>query len=98
MSDRYWRDDASCATEEARLFDPFTPGESQMGRQGGHTSAAYKRLARAAAICRRCPVAAECYDDAKRNDGTGIRAGVMFDNGRPVDALRRVAALARSVA
>jgi len=69
---RSWRDDAACAgmtwQERDRIFFPEDPGTGP-GRQ--------RMYDEARSYCARCPVVAECLDDAQRwNDRDGFRGGM----------------------
>lgn len=58
----YWRDDAACLHVPPEIFFPH---------ENDHTGRADARR-----ICRTCPVADACLDDAIRNPADGIRAGL----------------------
>lgn len=70
-----WRDDAACRVEDARLFDPIHQESDE---------ALAARTAAAKAICARCPVVEPCRE-AGRGE-SGVFAGVLLNNGRPVGA------------
>lgn len=81
----YWRDDARCNPSNARLFDPINHSD----RIGSHTDRT--RLAQAAAICRACPVRRRCLSDAREHRDSGIRGGILLEDGEFVPMLAVVA-------
>jgi hypothetical protein len=60
-----------CADEDPELFWPATPVEAD----------------RAKAICRACPLSAECRSVAQRRGEWGVWGGVLLAKGRPTDVL-----------
>jgi WhiB family transcriptional regulator, redox-sensing transcriptional regulator len=71
---RSWRYLAICRTEDPELFYPVS--------SSGHVYAA--QVERAKAVCRRCPVRAECLSEALTNPlgGFGIWGGLAEDERR----------------
>ena len=57
-----WREQAACADVDPDVFFPATKGRAKAARR----------------ICRHCPVAADCYLEAVRNQETGVWGGVYF--------------------
>lgn len=68
-----WRSRAACGPKTAHLFDPPT-----------NEIAVQLRLARAFTICRGCPVASQCLDAAYEDKDSGVRAGLLLEDGVPV--------------
>lgn len=83
--DSSWRDQAACAGHDPRLWDDATgDGEPHASRTERHQ--------RATAVCRTCPVARQCVDDARPGRDEGIRGGLrMPATSWPGDGSRRTA-------
>jgi WhiB family redox-sensing transcriptional regulator len=60
-----WRMRAVCRTEDPELFHPVS--------SSGHVYAA--QVERAKAVCRRCPVRAECLSEALASPQDGVWGG-----------------------
>jgi hypothetical protein len=73
-----YRDAAACDPSTARLFDPISDEDRYRGGDGG-----VMRFREARAICRRCPVQAECLNDGTRNRRSGVYGGLLLESGRP---------------
>ena len=73
-----WTDRAACRYEDPELFFPL-----------GHGSEFTAQLDNAKAICRRCPVAPECLDEAIDAGHQGIWGGTHEDERRKLRVRRR---------
>jgi hypothetical protein len=67
---RDWRSEARCIDADPNLFDA-----PEQGEQG---EALRTRLLEAVTFCARCPVAAECLDDARIHGDVGVRGGILY--------------------
>ena len=65
-----WRRDAACAGHPEPLWDQTVHGEDAEEREARHH--------KAAAICKRCPVAFECGKSVDWTLDEGVRAGVLL--------------------
>jgi WhiB family transcriptional regulator, redox-sensing transcriptional regulator len=74
MSDMDWRHRAACRDEDPELFYPV-----------GTSGPALLQITEAKAVCRRCPVAAECLAWAlTRGEDSGVWGGMSEDERRAV--------------
>lgn len=68
MGDRNWQKKGACIRHDPELFHP-------MPRD-------YKGIARAKAICNRCPVRAQCLEHALTHGESGVWGGTTEDERR----------------
>lgn len=61
-----WRDRAACLGADPRLFDPLDGSETN---KLGTAAEAHPRIQEAIAVCRRCPVRADCGRHAGKEEG-----------------------------
>lgn len=81
-----WRDQASCLDEDPELFFPI-----------GSTGPALEQIEEAKAVCRRCPVAAQCLSWAlDTGEAFGVWGGLSEDE-RRAELRRRARARQKAV-
>ena len=74
-----WRADAGCLDEDPELFFPL-----------GSTGQALDQIARAKAVCRRCPVIAQCLEWAiQTKQDAGVWGGKSEDERRAIRRSRQ---------
>ena len=77
-----WRARAACADTDPEAWFP-QPGPGRRGRAFGETVRAYEaEVARLAAICKGCPVEADCLQDALEHDAAGVWGGTTAEQRR----------------
>lgn len=74
----HWRDHAACRLTTAKLFDDVHLEETPLDR-----------IEQAISICGGCPVAAPCLSSAVRDRDSGVRAGRLMLDGKPVPLPQR---------
>ena len=70
-----WHERAACAGADPALFDPVHVEANDVRLQ---------RLTKAVAFCERCTVADTCLQEARTYRDSGVRGGVLLEDGRPI--------------
>lgn len=79
-----WRDEAACRFEDPELFFPVAEG------RGSAAAAALRQVNQAKAVCRRCPVRAECLRWAQDTvQDVGVWGGFSVTERREMRSRRR---------